>query len=578
MSVYTLDVLLDEIALQRSSVMRKVSEDATFFHKVWDAFNRYLTAVMEKRQTLSVPNFCKIGWKVEQHGGKARFRPHFQLQTSFIKAHGVDPRACPIIRDNDLTTIEEFNFSKAAIRFSQELTKDQVWMGLRAIIMKIGLVMSSCQPLNIAFEVGKLMCIDREPKFAFAADYYISQGLDVPREAVVAGDYKPSSATFGPPSKDALSLNVVGSNPQSSSLVKAIDLGGWEDRTGEEPPPEKKEMEVVADKLAEFTETGANPVASSAPDANLESALPLSAVELAQHEALYRHILQLEVEAAAANAERTQWEDHLQKCIQQEQKALDWKKAILKDHSDHLKVQMQQQEEKQRRGRELAVEQASEHSFPCFKSHEVAKSELPLQLRERQNQLKAALDQQVEYKKEKKAQKKIADRAVEEEYIQAGKAGAAEMKDKMAVKKETQKAALIQAWETDVRLRMVRHAIENHSKAQPVTETPSVVPPPGGEALVRDVQAAESGEQLRAEKKGKSAHVGNIPSLPLSQGLVDIASTPMSSARLNTGSSRRTPIGAAGSLALMKAKEANAKLKRPATVTSSPASVMSPRY
>jgi len=522
--MYTLDRLLEEVAKQRGPLSARGGGD---YEQVWDAFNRYVTAAIEKRQTLSVLNFCKIGWKLEDHmHGKVKRRPHFQVAENYARAHNIDVRPQAQVPDKQLATAEEFNFSKAAIRFSQNLTKDNIFIGLRAILQHLGEVISTGQQVSIDFEVGKLVAAERDVKFVFAAELYLQEGLEVPAGATEA-EYRPS-ATFAPPTKDALSLSVSGT--QAGRSVKATDLGGWEDRGPEDE--ERWEEASEAGRTDSTYAPASSRSAASAASRGQREGLPqsrsgVSAAEHVQREALDRHLKQMGAEAAAAMADRDLWEGHLQRCAQEEMLGAEWRRALNKEHSLHLQSQMRQAEERRVEGRQHRIEQASQHSFPDFtESPEQAVYE---HIRERRTHLKEDLDQQVETKRLKQIAEKHRDREIDVTNIEANQRELALMKLETAAKKQSDRSSLHQAWEQDRHMHTARKAIRDHHKAPVRTDLPAVV------------QAAE-------------AHAGlQMGGLPTPRGSAGPASRPV------TGSVRRMPLGAAASLALHREKLASSR-------------------
>lgn len=426
--MYSLDHLLEDVLRHHGPLTKRGADYA----QVWDAFNRYVTVIIEKRQTLNVLNFCKIGWRIDEHmHGKAKMRPHFQVADAFARAHSVDTKSQTLVPDRLLTTIEEFNFSKAAIKYSQNLTKDNIFMGLRAILQHLGEAVSTGQQVSIDFEVGKLLSSERVMRFVFVAELYLQEGLDVPAGALEVANYKPS-ATFAPPSKDALSLSLQG----NSAAMTMRDR-----ETGE-----------VSSEYAESESTGY----PSSTHSNV------SVHGLVQQEALDRHLAHMSMEAASAVTEKEQWEGHLKRCSAEERKDHSRRKAINKEHALHLQAQMRQAEEKRMEGRLHCIEQASCHDFPNF-------AEVPeyayQYIRERRNHLKHDLDQQVDTKQLKKLVDKQREKEIDAMHIEASNRELALMKLEAAAKKESERAALTHAWEKDKHIHTVRKAIQEHHKA-----------------------------------------------------------------------------------------------------------------
>mmetsp|Transcript_119401 Transcript_119401/g.337817 ORF Transcript_119401/g.337817 Transcript_119401/m.337817 type:complete len:531 (-) Transcript_119401:243-1835(-) len=521
--MYTLDRLFaDALRLKGPALRHGVDDGVGGYRQVWDAFNRYLTSAMDKRQTLSVQNFAKIGWKVEEQGnaGKgARLRPHFHFVECFMRAHGVNARSHASLPDKVLTQIEEFNFSKAAIRFSQNLTKENVFIGLRGIIQQLGEAFSSGQPISVDFEVGTLMSSNNDIRFLFIAEYYLKEGLKVPDGAVQATSCKPSR-TFAPPSKDAMSLSLQGRGQAEPDTIKADALGGWDDRGHVTFANDAEEDASRADS-GELNRTAPSSMAPSS----------MSAMDSVQRAAMSRHIHQLETDAAAAEMEREQWELHLQRCSEEERQELEWRRALNKAHSDHLRMQVQQADNRRQVSREQCIVQASCHDFPSFK--EAPEMNFIEYVAERRNHLKEDLDQQVLAKQRMKQFAKEREKASHEVHIEATKRELAAIRQQASAKREGERNALKQSWAKDEQLRSVKKAIQEHHKA------------PGTKAAMPGLVVGIVGNS------GVVPQLQGIPGCQSPRSL-DSASGPPSERRPVTGSVRRMPIGAAASLALQK--------------------------
>lgn len=227
MASYRLPELLQDVAKKRGKLNAKSKEAKLDYQEVWDAFNRYMTANMLLKKGLSIQNFAKLGWTIEKkRSGGATYRPYFQFQDNFLKAHGMDKLLRPApAADKDLCQMEDMNYSKAAIRYSSTLTKDQVFTGLRMILVQIGEACGEGKNVSIEFEMGNLISQEGEPRFAFAAELYLAEGLQVPSGAADDLEYKPS-VSFAPPTKEALALRLEGSNISSISSTASRDTRG----------------------------------------------------------------------------------------------------------------------------------------------------------------------------------------------------------------------------------------------------------------------------------------------------------------------------------------------------------------
>jgi len=491
-------------------------------------------------------NFCKIGWRIEDNAqGKVKLRPHFQVAESFTRAYNLDTKVHPPASDRALTAVEEFNFSKAAIRFTQNLTKDNIFMGMRAILHQLGEVMASGQTVAIDFEVGRLNCVERAVRFDFVAELYLGEGLEVPSGCPEDGTYRPS-ATFLPPSQDAMTLSLAG-KPGATSTLKAHSAflgGGWADASDAPLVPASAaalaspRLTARASGTAPFQASGGFPEGSGSEagefyaESQMSGGSQVSRLETVQNEALNRHLSQIEEEAATAISEKENWETHLQRCLDDEHREQGYKRALAKEHAEQLKGQIQQAEQRRLEGRQHVVEMASMHEFPDFKeSPDLAVYEY---IRERRDNLKQDLDQQVDIKRKMKMAAHQNERAMEATHIDASKKELALMKLETAFKKEQEKATLHQAWDKDKRLHSVRRAIEEHHR------TPASKSGLTGAAMPGPVGTPLATPRGGGSAFGFDASGGGGGSAPASRPL--------------TGSVRRVPFGAAASLALHKEK------------------------
>jgi len=89
----------------------------------------------------------------------------FLLSDAFVKNYEIKrPR---IFKDPDLTPVEEINHSVLAIKFSNSLTKDMIFSGLRDIFKKIGDFIYRGYEIEIPFTFGTLTSKERRVKFEF---------------------------------------------------------------------------------------------------------------------------------------------------------------------------------------------------------------------------------------------------------------------------------------------------------------------------------------------------------------------------------------------------------------------------
>eukprot|EP00930_Biecheleria_cincta_P031585 TRINITY_DN21924_c0_g1_i1.p1 TRINITY_DN21924_c0_g1~~TRINITY_DN21924_c0_g1_i1.p1 ORF type:complete len:538 (-),score=127.22 TRINITY_DN21924_c0_g1_i1:62-1675(-) len=528
--MYTVEQLLTDAANNRSALTRRGSNDVRM---AWDAFNRYVSDCVYKKQTLSVSNFCKIGWKLEPSWHlKPQMRPHFNISEAFARTCNADSRTEINSDSKSLALVEEFNFSKCALKFSQGLTKDLLFIGLRAIISQLAEAIGSGQEVTIDMEVGTLRSSARCVTFSFIADLYLQEGLDIPADAPKPSDYRPSN-TFAPPSQDALSLSVAGSN-KFRGTAKATDLGGFSDT-----------MEGLP-QSSRVSEAGFGPGETHAnirgPDhASVASASSKQAI--CQQEAMGRHIAGLAADANEAVKEHQRWETHCKRLMDEEKKDLEWRNSLAKEYSEMLKEQIREAEERKAQGRRHAVEQASMHDYPDFSV--MPETSVQDYVMDRRNHLKEDLDQQVEMKRRQKEAAKQREKAMESINSEYTQQEMAVHRLQAEVKKEQQKQECCQAWSDGKRLKEVKKEITEYNKKAPSSRIPI-------SDVVKSLHSSLEGKpgasmSPRATKTGGHVAFGLPPATPRGGGESGQA-TP----RISTGSVRRFPIGAAASLALTK--------------------------
>lgn len=506
--MYSLDSLINDVANRRGSLLKQPGQTPqSDYYKVWDTFIRYASTAIDETRTLSVNNVLQIGWKMEpQIDSKPRMRPHFELAETFCQQHGLKGGFCAPAAEGSLAPAEELNYSKAAIRHSNELNKDNVFTGLKQILCQLGEALASGQPVCIDFEFGKLICQDREPRFEFLPELYQLAGLPVPDYAAdyAAADYRPS-VTFAPPTDENMShLNLqgyrVGSEPSEASVpVLSPSHGRGDMRQGDVALP-----------------------------------VGLGGVTKQQHahnEALNRHIAQLEAQAREAVTEQEQFQDHLGQCLAEEQRDLSFRRSIAKDNADHVREQMRKTEEKKRAAREFHVEQASVHNFPIFT--EPPKDEVKTYIRDKQCSLRSDLEKQIEAKRTIKEQNQQMQSELARCHLETTNQEIVALRQESLKKKAEERAALTQAWDRDARLRQVKKSIEEYKGVGSKGVTTIAVAPNGPSP--RGVATQERGVAFDLPPKTASSF----------------------GSRLSTASTRtprRTPIGAAASLTLQRDK------------------------
>jgi hypothetical protein len=533
MASYFLEQLLDDVLREKGSLVRGQAPNKKDYQQVWDAVNRYVTATMANKQTLDVPNFCKIGWRIEHFQGKAKRKPHFQLAESFVRVHELDANRNPTLPDAQLAPIEEFNFSKAAIRYSQGLTKASMFTGLRFIAHKIGQACARHQ-VSIDFEIGKLLSTDRAVHFAFVGDLYRQEGLEMPPSAIKAVAYFPSR-TFAPATAEGLSLRVRG---RTSSKVAspmpvpppAVSLEATPLQKTPEMPSAAASQDLV--QLSEEScdlgrmHQSQDVVATDADVASeVSTTASTAAREFVRRAALERHLQDVVVEAEEAMTFRNREQEFMKECQRVESELANHRRAFHVDHKEELKRQMRQLREKRQAGRQSAMPQASQLDFPSFSGAPGA--DVRKDRRERQKNLKQDLDQQVDQKTHgNNVAKQQEDEFCEKDQESSNLEVQRRMAEEMA-KKDLERKVLVDAWDRSIRLKHARREIDRHHMTA-ATKDNNDLP------------------KLTADLRSDAAKL----MLPL-QRLHTGSDTPSQS----IGSARRQPLGAAASLALRRDRQ-----------------------
>eukprot|EP00929_Paragymnodinium_shiwhaense_P015276 TRINITY_DN123346_c0_g1_i1.p1 TRINITY_DN123346_c0_g1~~TRINITY_DN123346_c0_g1_i1.p1 ORF type:complete len:536 (+),score=159.60 TRINITY_DN123346_c0_g1_i1:174-1781(+) len=529
--VYSLGDLLRDVTQKRERQAKGKEGDngSIDFGEVWTCYVRYIKSCMEAKRGLSLSSFAKVGWKAEKTRlGDASYKPFFNVTEQFGRAY-TSPEAMRKLAvaqsgPGEACTFEDFNFSKAAIKFSHSLTKDNVFTGLRALVQHIGEAIADGKELDVEFgDIGRLTSRDREPRFHFSAELYISEGVDPPAGAPLSsGAPMQTAAAFtkqAPP--EALGLNVVGGGynaPRDQRPAAPFDMA--EEPFGAtaaySPPAMHQDVPEAAPPRA------LTPAASSRAPSQGASASALAATrghvltgqqfkrEVAFKEAMDRHIGEMESRAAEAMQEKAAWSRHVDDCLGQEREEITGKRSRQLENQHFVKQQKLLNEEKRKEQRQEDIIAASAHDFPKFT--EPAESDMKAFIKGQQARMRQDLDEQVRTTMTLRNLAKQRDRSMEINQLQANRAEMAMLRDAERAKKSYDKEALATAWNSEIRMKNIWKAIDNHNK----------------------VGHSQSEANLLGD---------GLPSVPPSRG-----GSVRSAGRLMTGSSRRMPLGASMSM------------------------------
>mmetsp|Transcript_49589 Transcript_49589/g.91489 ORF Transcript_49589/g.91489 Transcript_49589/m.91489 type:complete len:548 (-) Transcript_49589:46-1689(-) len=545
--MYTLDGLVQDAEKRRRTAGSKDADADPV--EVWSTFARYARGCLSQKKGLSLATFCKLGWAVDRaYGRNIVHKPYFQLSDQFCRAFVPNELRRVSPTSKEFVPFEDFNFSKAAIKFSQQLTKDQVFAGLRTLVSLIGEALSEGREVDIELgDVGRFVSRGAGCSFSFAGDLYTSEGLEVPptQDAPVDVTRRASSgpAFRASAPKAASGLGVAGSAPPAQKSTAPAPTPTAAAAPAPAPPapeasapaptaplmvapaPAPQQQSVVAQPAVPATLEHAQMAASEVPPPAVQSPSEVGTGtsltnahykrEIAYKEAMDRHITELESRATEVVKERATWHQHIRDCVDQERDEAEVRRARCKENQTFLVEQMNWDERRRIQQRAEDIDAASAHGAPRLKSHlsvdEARQKELGMQARMREN-----LDEQVRTNQTLRNLQKQKELLLEVGQIEANRKEMSLLRNAERAKKAYDREALATAWNSDIRMKNIWKAIESHNK---IGMHPSVPPSP-----------AESAPPSRA------------------------GSTMSSAGRIMTGSQRRVPLGAAQSLQNLQAQ------------------------
>lgn len=559
MSAYTLEMLLDEAGAAWASTNKG---NKSLLREVWAALDRYAASCLELKQGLIVPNLCRIGWSsritqqdvgVDGDGGLTKtYRPYFQLAESFSRGYRAEPppTASPPVREEDLCIFEDLNLSKAAIRFSNQLTKDQVSGGLRVLVRHIGEAFQRGRQLSIEFSFGELVSSERFLDFAFASHILAASGLEASMKCGLASARRAgrAPATFGRgPSEDVLeSLSMVGNGiGDSSSSVSSVSR-------------RRHNGTATCGKLVQQRREGP-----------------------AFEDAMHRRITELEVRASEAMRDKAEREALVQKNMESELMAYSARKSQQRRMAQDLERQIA--EKGRRQVADVTFEEAPGadaqelHEAPVLDSASPAEASrfppanerklvarhlveqisvlsAPEYLHERQNDefmackngdYRQALDEQLKAKKEQQDAMKRVEQNLDAQLAEVHAARATQRSAREQEIRDREREELLAAWRDENRLREIRQTVEAVERGKRPPASKCGLPNAGGAGVEKVAVPALSLHGSGYDCKQSS----RLPGTTSSRGTSSRTSTatPRSACKL---SARGSSLGAAASLAL----------------------------
>merc|ERR1719440_1767464 len=216
--------------------------------------------------------------------------------------------------------------------------------------------------------------------------------------------------------------------------------------------------------------------------------------------------------------EKDAFQQHLHDCLEQERDEIQVKRSRAQQNQYFLRQQVQWREKQKKEQRKDEIVAASAHDFPKFT--EPAEAEMKDFVSGQQARMRADLDEQVKTNNTLRNLQKRRDRALEADQLQANRMEMAMLREAERAKKAYDKEALATAWNSEIRMKNIWKAIENHNK-------------------------------VGSQASGHAPQVLSVDQIPPSRGG---ASSCASAGRIMTGSSRRVPLGASSSLSKLEGR------------------------
>lgn len=503
--MYGLEQLLEDAGRRRPTAGHGIQPAMT---EVFNVLDRYISACLEQGRGLVLHNFGRFGLQATKLRGKSVQRPYFHLAEAFCRAHNLpSARHLPPSSDGGSPcTIEDFNFSKAAIRFSKKLTKDHVSTGLRDLVQQLGEAIGQGRMVSLDFSFGRLTSRDREAKFEFS----LKQGLGEEPPAEADAESRPATPATPAISRGAGRQTMRPSPvaPESPKQSPVPGRGSFRGIAGTGLKQPKADIMIISGTIPEddvdirpesprpfrrAEAVGRNFATCS--DVRPQTAPSLPVKEAYDH-ALHRHITDLEHRASEAMRDQAESEGELRKSMQEAMKAEELRRARRRVQDGLLQHQIQA---KERRRREDAEEERwSEAAQPVLVPKEAkalkalhrrdqitsqAKEECAEELASAvglarsqglstslkgvkkidprvSSEIRELLDKQIEAKVARKDALKKTERALEASVIQTEVGLSTLREQQLQVAKLQEKAQLAAAWKEGSKLQGLRRTIE----------------------------------------------------------------------------------------------------------------------
>jgi hypothetical protein len=170
MAYYTIDHVIRECLEEKASVLttargKSPGAKIDIYTSAWMALNAWIENRLSQQKGASVSGFGSFCWEMFERDGETHCRPLFVLDDTFVKVNRIKRKR--IHYPPLLTPVEEVNFSLLAIKFSNNLTKDMIFSGIKDVTRKVGDFIQRGYQLEIEFTFGILTAKENRVKFLF---------------------------------------------------------------------------------------------------------------------------------------------------------------------------------------------------------------------------------------------------------------------------------------------------------------------------------------------------------------------------------------------------------------------------
>jgi len=190
MSVYKLEHVIQECVTNYKTKGMTPGAKNEIYNSTWVALNAWIETKLAKQKGAGVSGLGCFAWEVKQKNGETSCRPIFVVSEAFAKTFQV--KRDRVFRLPRTTPVENVNFSMIAIKYSNTLTKDMVFVGVRDIVKKIGDFVYRGYDMEIEFSFGTLYAKEKKIKFEFNQ----SKLASILPESVETGFYEYDSANL----------------------------------------------------------------------------------------------------------------------------------------------------------------------------------------------------------------------------------------------------------------------------------------------------------------------------------------------------------------------------------------------